>query len=119
MDVGWDWHSLQLDNEISAFHEGSFQNEGEKRRVVAGCAPRVGMTASAIHAMKMIGAFRPRYLAMVGIAAGLRGSCNMGDIIVADPTWDYGSGKWATREGETVFEIAPRQISLHPSITVL
>jgi nucleoside phosphorylase len=74
------------------------------------------MTSAAIHAMKMVYEFRPRYLAMSGVTAGLRESCNMGDILVADPAWDYGSGKWISRGTETIFEIAPHQISLQPSM---
>lgn len=62
---------------------------------------------------KMISAFRPRYLAMTGILAGMPGECELGDIIVADPSWDYGSGKWRLEDGVPIFEPAPYQISLN------
>ena len=116
IDIPWGWREFQPDNEVSVFHEGSFENGGAIRRVVAGCAPRVGMASAAVHATKMIAAFRPRYLAMTGISAGFRGQCNMGDVLVADPTWDYGSGKWALKGGKAIFEMAPHQISLQQGI---
>jgi nucleoside phosphorylase len=36
----------------------------------------------------MIEASRPELLVMTGIAAGVRNSCEIGDVIVADPSWD-------------------------------
>lgn len=116
LDISWEWKLLQPQNEVSAFHECSFVNGGKNRRAIAGCAPRVGMASAAILATKMILTFRPRYLAMVGITAGVRGACNIGDILAADPTWDYGSGKWAARGSETVFEMAPHQIALQAGL---
>jgi nucleoside phosphorylase/CheY-like chemotaxis protein len=116
LDIPWGWKLLQPENEVSVFHECSFRNGSTSRRAVAGCAPRVGMATAAILATKMILTFRPRYLAMVGITAGLRGTCNIGDVLAADPTWDYGSGKWATKGSETVFEIAPHQIPLQAGL---
>jgi hypothetical protein len=46
--------------------------------------------------------FRPRHLAVTGIAAGARGS--FGDIVVSDQVWDYGIGKIAyARFGRSEF----------------
>lgn len=55
----------------------------------------MGMPAAASLAMKMIMTFRPAFVGMVGVAAGVKGRTNFGDVIAADPTWDYGSGKHA------------------------
>ena len=42
---------------------------------------------------------------MTGICAGVRGETNLGDVVVANPTWDYGSGKYSTdKDGKEVFE---------------
>lgn len=62
--------------------------------------------------MKMIAAFRPRLLVMVGICAGVRNECDIGDILLADPTWDWQMGKYV--DGE--FLIAPDQIDVPPVI---
>jgi nucleoside phosphorylase/CheY-like chemotaxis protein len=116
LDIPWNWTLSQPHNEVTAFHAGFFQSGGTKRRVIAGCAPRTGMPAAAILATKMICNFRPRFLAMIGIAAGVRGACNLGDILIADPTWDYGSGRWSMNDGEPIFEIAPHQIQIQAGI---
>lgn len=72
------------------------------------------MPSTATLAMKMVEAFRPRYLCMTGIAAGVRGECSLGDVIAADPCWDWGSGKFTKCGEEIIFEAAPEQLSLDP-----
>jgi nucleoside phosphorylase len=72
----------------------------------------MGMTSAAVLTMKMIYAFRPRYVAMCGIAAGFPGKCSLGDIVAVDPGWDYGSGKWKLQGKTPVFLPAPHQIGL-------
>jgi nucleoside phosphorylase len=112
-DLPWAWHDLDVDEEVVAFKEGSFSAGGASRRVIAACAGSMGMIASAVLATKMLYNFHPRYLAMTGIAAGFRGKCGLGDILVADPTWDYDSGKWEAASTGKAFRPAPYQVSLH------
>ena len=116
LDLPWNWKLTDLPSEVAIFHSGTFMNSGRVRRVVAGCATRMGMTAAAIMTTKAIYNFRPRFLAMIGIAAGIRGECNLGDIVLADPAWDYGSGKWAARGSKSVFEMSPHHIPLNAVI---
>jgi nucleoside phosphorylase len=112
LDLPWNWTACEVRDEIGEFKEGTF-NAGGIRRVVASYASRPGMTAAATLAMRAIYNFRPRYLAMTGIAAGFKDQCAIGDILVADPSWDYGSGKWLNRGKKPEFEAAPHQIGLH------
>jgi nucleoside phosphorylase/CheY-like chemotaxis protein len=116
LDLPWNWKVLDTPSEASVFHEGSFDHAGSTFRVIAGCAARTGMIAAAIMANKLIYNFRPRFLAMTGIAAGIRGSCNIGDVLVGDPIWDYGNGKWSVKGSKTLFEIAPHQVALDPAL---
>ncbi len=85
------------------------------RRVYAACSPRMGMPAAAILSMKMINAFRPRYIGVVGILAGIKGECQLGDVVAADPSWDWGSGKQHIRDGSPTFSTR-RLVSLNSSI---
>jgi nucleoside phosphorylase len=55
----------------------------------------------------MIFHFCPRYLSMVGITAGVRGQVEIGDIVVADPCWDWGSGKLTLGDTGDVFQPDP------------
>ncbi len=116
LDLAWDWKDLELPQEVLSFKEGIFRNRGESRRVLSACSDRMGITAAAILGCKMIYNFRPRYLAMVGIAAGFKGLCRIGDILVADPTWDFESGKWVSSKEGREFEPAPHQLDLNPRL---
>jgi nucleoside phosphorylase len=110
--LDWDWQSTFLPHDSTEYHHGKIVKNDESLDVYAACAPQMGMTAAAILAMKMVHAFRPRYLAMAGIAAGIRGRCELGDVIAIDPGWDWGSGKHTLENGEAVFHPAPHQIGL-------
>lgn len=73
------------------YHEGTFRRGKVSLKVVAAAALEMGMPAATALSMKMIYQFRPKYLAMLGITAGVTGS--FGDILVAEMGWDYQSGK--------------------------
>jgi nucleoside phosphorylase len=76
----------------------------------------MGMPAAAVLATKMVRTFRPRFIAIVGIAAGVKDRSKIGDVIVADPCWDWGSGKWTLDGSETAFRPAPHQVGLNPRL---
>jgi nucleoside phosphorylase len=112
LDWPLDWKLFQPHDDSSVYHRGTLQKGGATREVIATAAPRMGMTAAAITAMKIIYSFRPRYLAMAGITAGLPGRCNIGDVLAADPGWNWGSGKYFINENNSAFAPAPHQINL-------
>jgi nucleoside phosphorylase len=108
----WEWKEDIRPSDCTVYHRGKYKRDGEECSVVAACAPRMGMTAASVLSMKMILTFRPRYIAMVGMLAGVRGQSNMGDVVAADPAWDYGSGKHHMRDGARVFSPHPHQLGL-------
>jgi nucleoside phosphorylase len=73
---------------------------------------RPGPVDIAIVATKAIEYFRPRIVAMGGICAGIRGETSLMDLLIADPCWNYQSGK--TKAGEFLPE--PYQVSLLPEL---
>lgn len=73
------------------------------------CLPQMGLVSAGVVASKAITLFKPKLVVMTGICAGRRGNCNLGDIIGANLTWDYGSGKFTEVEDSVVFEPAPFQ----------
>jgi nucleoside phosphorylase len=111
--LDWQWSPPRAFDQSSYVYEGSYLSHQERFSVAAAAAPRMGMVSAAIFAHKMIGALRPRILAMAGICAGVRGSCEMGDLLVADPCWDWQMGKFA----QDAFEIAPDQIGSSVDVT--
>ena len=76
------------------------------------------MPSSSALAMKMVERFKPKLLVMLGICAGVEAKVGLGDIIIADPTWDWGSGKMTQDiNGSSVFQSAPYQFPLNHHIS--
>ena len=92
-ELPWNWQRAESIDETSFCHEGSYSEGPLSFSAVAACAPRMGMVASALLASKIITTFRPRLLVMTGICAGVKKECAIGDVLLADPCWDYQSGK--------------------------
>lgn len=81
--------------------------------LVLGQAPHMGMAAAAVATAKAIRLFNPDVVAMSGICGGLRGAVELGDIVVPNPCWDYGSGK-LTSSG--ILKPDPRPVELRESM---
>lgn len=105
------WTETRRPGDDCIYHAGKFDRSGRSLSVVAAAAVEMGMCAAVTLSMNLISQFRPRVLAMVGVAAGVKG--NPGDILVADQSWDYGSGKSTeTDAGTKLFLPAPNAIPL-------
>ena len=116
------WSTLELPGDATIYHSTSFEKDGKKLRVVAACADQMGMTASANLTTKICLNFKPKYIFMAGICAGLRDrDLNFGDILIAEQAWDYGSGKMKdiVQDGtiqDIKFDPDPRPIPLCPEL---
>jgi nucleoside phosphorylase/DNA-binding NarL/FixJ family response regulator len=113
LQLKWNWERMPPTTDATVYYKGHFKNStGADRTAIAAKAPGMGMAASAVLATKMAIRFKPRCLVMCGICAGRKGEVQPGDIIVANPSWDYGSGKHSVRDGKPVFEPAPQPFGL-------
>ena len=75
------------------------------------------MSATAALTMKTILQFRPRYIAMAGIAAGVEGEADFGHVLVADSAFDYEAGKRKLApDGKSTLAPAPYPIPLDPTL---
>jgi nucleoside phosphorylase/CheY-like chemotaxis protein len=113
LNLDWKWQRFEVPSDPTIYYRGSISRGGEPREIIAASGSRMGMTSAAVLSMKMIHRFRPRYLGMTGITAGVKGRSSYGDVIVADPCWDWGSGKYQVQEGVHQFAAAPYQLSLN------
>lgn len=90
---------------------------GAALRVIATTTSSMGLTAAAIATTQLVLQFRPRLVAMIGIAAGTRaGGKQFGDVLVADPSVDYNSGKVVLENGIREFQPDPYPIGLNPRL---
>lgn len=119
---GWSRVSYPLDDFNNYYEKVIINKDGKPVKCIATYAHQMASIASASLATKMIYNFRPQYLFMTGIAAGIsHETMNYGDILVASEVFDGASGKIRTEEGscETIFEPDIRQKSLDAELISL
>jgi len=108
--IPWNWETFEPRDDVCVYHRAEIPNAAGPRIVYAATAVRPGIAGAASLAMKMIQRYRPQFISMVGITAGIRGECNQGDIIVADPSWHWESGKHYLADKSPAFAASPHQL---------
>jgi nucleoside phosphorylase/CheY-like chemotaxis protein len=116
LKLPWNWSSPRPLDDLTFVQDGSFVVEGKTIRVAAAFAPRMGMVSTALLSANVISLLRPRLIAMCGICAGVRNKVGMGDVLLADPAWDFQSGKRVRDQENFQFSIAPHQLPAPPII---
>lgn len=119
--LDWEWRiddTSEADDSSSYFLGKVTTKKGRSLRAVAVAAPQMGMPAMAVLAMKVVSRYRPRILATVGIAAAVKPppSINFGDILFAELSWDYGSGKLTAIDGKVTLSPDPRSLAVEPML---
>lgn len=102
---GIDWGAEQVIAGQTLFRKGALQTSGRTLSVVAAHSKSMGMVAACHLTKTLIETFRPRTLVMTGFCGGLPGEVELGDVIIAERSWDWQSGKWT----DSGFEHAPDQ----------
>ena len=110
MQLPWHWEEFMPISEVIFIRRGFFYSNGQKITVAAAHVTRMGMVSTAITASYLISYFQPKIITMCGICAGVKGKVNIGDIVFADPVWDYQSGKFIKEDGVAKFSISPHQL---------
>lgn len=107
------WEELNIKNDSTIYYKGIIRKDNISLNVIAAACSRMGMSASASLTTKICMTFKPKYIFMTGITAGIEGKCKFGDILVADPAWDWGNGKLTIdKEGNPIFNSSPNQIKI-------
>jgi nucleoside phosphorylase/CheY-like chemotaxis protein len=88
----------QLVGRNIVYREGTVSLPSADRRIVLAHLSQMGPIASAHAATTLLTVFRPRVLMMTGICGGFPGEAKLGDLLVAEKSWDWQAGKW-TGEG--------------------
>jgi nucleoside phosphorylase len=109
------WKEFRLPNDPQDYYRTTYVTlEGKSLSVVAAAPNQMGLSSSAVLASKMILKFHPGLVAMVGIAAGARkDKQEFGDILVAEHTFDYGSGKLVLdKDGKLTLQADPKPFTV-------
>jgi len=117
LSMPFSWKSTgQLD--ATEFYKGSCTTDVGEKSIVCGSSFGMGMVHSSLLTFKAWHYFRPRFVIMIGITAGVKSATNFGDILIAEEVWDYGAGKIAAdKQAQTVFTPDPRHVSAEHSLT--
>lgn len=79
--------------------------------LAVGFATRMGPVASAILATKALELLKPKAIIMAGICGAIATKADIGDVIAADMSWDWQSGKHVNKDGND-FELAPHHLPM-------
>lgn len=97
-----DWKEFTVEGDSQVYYQTQFSRDGKSYKVVCGKQDEMGMTAAAVLSMKLIQNFKPRYLIMLGIAAGVAQEDfeiqQYGDVVAPDVIWNYSAGKFVSPE---------------------
>ena len=117
------WKAKTLSGDDQIYDVATFEREGTTRTLVHAKLDEMGMTAAAATAMKVIYEFRPRYLIMVGIAAGIALDNVVAeqmyvDVVVPNIVWNYSAGKFVSpdKSGITFGDVGFQPKSTYVSI---
>lgn len=114
--LSWNWSELKPISDNLFAYEGTFFSKGKKFKIVAGYCTRMGIVSSAVTASRLIETCRPRHLLMAGICGGVQGKVRLGSAILADPTWDWQSGKFDSSNQSNRFAVSPHHLPVDHSI---
>lgn len=112
LKCGLDWKEYTELNDPTQYFYSDFEKNGEILHVMIAKQSQMGMAAASMLTTKIINKFSPNLICMVGIAAGRKGEVELGDIIVANESWDYGSGKIEPEEGTKGIMFSPEMHQL-------
>lgn len=116
LDLPIDWGPEKVLPNGGLYREGSVDIDGVRRTGLVTHAKQMGMVAACHLAQSVINEFRPRLVLMTGICGGLPGETSLGDLVIADKSWDWQSGKYASG-GE--FHAAPDQKDASPQLVAM
>ena len=109
------WEDIGNPRYTHLYHATKLTTEsGKQLKVIATTSTSMGLTAASIATTQLVLQFKPRIVIMVGIAAGTKdGGKQFGDVLVADPSIDYNSGKVVRQDGIRAFLPDPYPIGLN------
>lgn len=110
LKLPWNWSAARPIDDIVFVRDGYVDIDGKPFTVCVTTSPRMGMVSTALRGAALISTMRPRLLAMTGICAGVRGKVKLGEVLFADPAWDFQSGKRVKDQENTQFSIRPHHL---------
>jgi nucleoside phosphorylase/CheY-like chemotaxis protein len=113
LPIAWG-DELSMGNGILV-QEGYATVNGKKLSFICAHSPHMGLVAASFMTRALWERYRPKVIMMTGICGGL-GNAQLGDVVVAERSWDWQSGKWL-HDGS--FSSSPDQKEATPELIAL
>jgi nucleoside phosphorylase len=78
-------------NDSTIYFQGTIQSKKKTLKVLIPFPYSMGIEAASSLTTKVVSNFRPRYIFMIGICAGNKNLCKVGDIIIVEKSLNYHS----------------------------
>lgn len=108
----FNWSPFEPLDRTQLIRFGSLKIGVNTIKVGAAFCARMGSVAAATLATKACLMLNPKIVIMSGICAGIEGKADIGDVIAADVSWDWQSGKYIDKNGDETFEASPHHINI-------
>lgn len=117
LKLPWNWSAAEPISDQIFVSKGNFNSNNKNYSVIATTTDQMGMVSAALLSQSIISFFCPKAIVMTGICAGVEGRVKGGDILLADPVWDYQSGKLvADEDGVAMLKCDPTQLHADPVV---
>jgi nucleoside phosphorylase/CheY-like chemotaxis protein len=110
-----DWSAEKPLTRGILFRSSTLEVGGRSLNVVAAHSSSMGLLPAYQLSTCLMRDFRPRVLVMSGVCGGLAGA-KLGDVVVADRSWDWQCGKW---DASGNLQVAPDQREGSPELIAL
>lgn len=112
----FNWGPHEPLDEQHLMRRGTFDVGGLTKDVIGVFCLRMGPVQAAILTTKCLKIVQPKLVIMGGICAGLPKKTEIGDVVAAEVSWDWQSGKFVDANGVEGFEISPHQLDINESL---
>ena len=116
--LDFNWGPFEPLDRTQLIRYGSLKIGDKVVKVGAAFCARVGAVAAATLTTKAALRLNPSIVIMSGICAGVEGKAEIGDVVAADVSWDWQSGKYIDKNGEEAFESSPHHINVDDELSV-
>ncbi len=110
MKLPWNWSAARPIHDHLFVRDGWLYCGTKKITVAAAFSTRMGMVESALKSFIIISKLNPKAIGMTGICAGVTSKVKLGDVLFADPAWDFQNGKHVRDGDEFKFLISPHHL---------
>lgn len=112
------WSKEFFSDDVNTYYVGTLSDGEKSKKVVTVQSTDMGMVAAALTTVNLSKHYKPRYIIIVGIAAGV-GEHEFGDILIPREVWNYSSGKYCGKDNDLIFKPDPKVIQLDARILEL